>query len=124
MPTAFSSRNSSEAASALLLTMILTVVALATLAGALAWAATSTRLTYRSNQYSRSVAAAEAATEKSVSAISRDFLSGGERLVTDNLNLYRQAPLAAPDTTYWQRWAFDDASGNAGRTYGAAGPDP
>ena len=54
--------------------MMMSAVALAILAGVMSWSATSTRLTYRSIQYNRSVAAAEAATEKVVSQINRDFL--------------------------------------------------
>ncbi len=56
-----------------MLTMILSAIALAILAGVMTWASTSTRMTHRSIQYTRSIAAAEAATEKVVSRMTADF---------------------------------------------------
>ena len=75
-------------------------------------------MTYRSIQYNRSVAAAEAATEKVVSQINRDFLYGGENLVINNLNTYRQNMVpSSSDSSYWSTWEFDDGNGNIGQTY-------
>jgi hypothetical protein len=118
MKTTFTTQKPNQTGSALILTMIMSAIALAILAGAMSWSASSTRLTYRSIQYTRSVAAAEAATEKVVSQINRDFLYGGESLVINNLNSYRQntAP-SSSDSDYWSTWQFDDASGNTGQTY-------
>lgn len=109
--------TSGQRAGALLLTLVITGIALATLAGAMAWTASTARLTHRSNQYVRSVAAAEAATEKVVSQLAQDFLWGGERLVTDNLERYRQGAPAATDSAYWTGWEFDDACGHPGTTF-------
>ena len=67
-----------QAGSALIMTMIMCTVALVILGAALAWQSSNTRLTHRVIQYDRSVAAAEAATEKVVAQITRDFLYGGE----------------------------------------------
>lgn len=111
------SQESRQAAGALLLTLMMTGIALSTLAAAMNWAVNNTRLNYRSNQYARSVAAAEAVTEKAVSQISQDYLRGGERLVTDNLNLYRQGTLTPSDSPYWNGWEFTDACGHAGQTF-------
>src|SRR5690606_15555934 len=91
--------------------------ALAILASAMAWSAHSTRMTHRSIQYTRSVAAAEAATEKILSQMSRDFLFGGELLVTDNLKTYRQTVPTVSDSHYWQYWQFDDGNGRNNRTH-------
>ena len=104
--------------SALVLVMIMSAIALAILASIMTWSASSARLTNRSIQYTRSVSAAEAATEKVITQINHDFLYGGERLVTDNLNTYRQntVPTAA-DSAYWNTWQFNDASGNIGQTF-------
>ena len=117
MKITFPSRKASAAGSALLLTLIMTTIALATLAGILARSASSTRLTYRSNQYACSVAAAEAATEKVLSRIAQDFRTGGEKLVSDNLASYRQSAPTAADSAYWSGWEFNDACGNIGRTF-------
>ena len=74
MKTTIATQKSNQTGSALMLTLILSAIALALLAAAMSWSASNTRLTYRSIQYNRSVAAAEAATEKVVSQINRDFL--------------------------------------------------
>jgi hypothetical protein len=118
MKTTFTTKKLNQTGSALMLTLIMSAIALAILAAAMSWSASSTRLTYRSIQYTRSVAAAEAATEKVVSQINRDFLYGGESLVINNLNSYRQntAP-SSSDSAYWSTWQFNDASGNIGQTY-------
>lgn len=107
-----------ERGNALLLTLIMSAVALAILASMMTWGSSSARLTHRSIQYTRSVAAAEAADEKVFSQIRQDFLSGGEPLVANKLNFYRQntVPTAA-DSSYWRKWEFNDANGNIGQTY-------
>jgi Tfp pilus assembly protein PilX len=117
MKTLFTTQKSRQAGSALMLTMIMLGVALIILAAALSWSATSTRLTYRSIQYTRSEAAAEAATEKVVSQISHDFLYYGENTVINNLNSYRNVVPSPSDSAYWSTWQFNDANGNAGQTY-------
>ena len=110
-------RKASQNGSAMLLTMILSGVALALLAGALSWSAGSTRLTYRSIQYNRSQAAAEAATDKVVSQITRDFLYGSENLVVNNLNTYRSLVPQSSDSSYWTNWVFNDTAGDLNQTY-------
>jgi len=118
MKTVINTRKRKQAGSALLLTLILSAIALALLAGAMSWSASNTKLTYRSIQYNRSVAAAEAATEKVISQMNRDYLTGGENLISNNLSYYRQntVPTAA-DSSYWSTWEFDDGNGNMGCTY-------
>jgi len=117
MKTLFTTQKPHQAGSALVLTMVMLGVALVIVAGVMSWSATSTRLTYRSIQYTRSEAAAEAATEKVVSQISHDFLYYGEAAVANNLNNYKTMVPSSVDSTYWSRWQFNDASGNPGRTY-------
>jgi hypothetical protein len=117
MKTMITTQMLRQAGSALLMTMIMAGVALAMLAAALSWSSTSTRLTYRSIQYTRSEAAAEAATDKVISQISRDFLYDGEATVVNNLNTYRNTVPMPSDSAYWNTWLFNDASGNTGRTF-------
>ena len=118
MKIIFKSHQSNRSGSALILTMIMCAVALAILAGVMSWSATSTKLTHRSIQYSRSIVAAEAATDKVVSQMNQDFLYGGENLVINNLSLYRNNLLPKPaDSSYWGAWVFDDGNGNANSTY-------
>jgi hypothetical protein len=117
MKTTFTSQKPDAGGNALLMTMIMTGAALAILAGAMAWSSSSTRLTYRSIQYARSQAAAEAATEKVISQISQDFLSGGESSVVNDLNSYRNTVPTPSDSSYWNTWVFDDGNGNLNQTY-------
>jgi len=118
MKTTFNPRKRNRAGSALMLTLILSAIALALLAAAMSWSASNTKLTYRSIQYNRSVAAAEAATEKVVSQMNNDFLYGGESLVSNNLSFYRQNTVpTSSDSSYWSTWNFDDGNGNIGQTY-------
>lgn len=113
----FRTHDPNQTGSALLLTLVMTGIAMATLAGALAWSASTARLTYRSNQYTCSVAAAEAATEKVLSRISQDFMRGGNQLVNDNLASYPQTTLTASDAPYWADWEFNDGGGRIGQTH-------
>lgn len=101
------SLKSGQDGSALSLTMIMTAVALSVLASTMTWSASSTRQTHRSIQYAKSVAAAEAATEKVLTRVTRDFLTGGEQLVADNLNSYRQIVPTNTDSIYWSQWEFN-----------------
>jgi len=117
MKTIFTTQKPHRAGNALVLTMVMLGVALAILAGVMSWSSTSTRLTYRSIQYTRSEAAAEAATEKVVSQISHDFLYYGDATVANNLNNYKTMVPSSVDSTYWSTWQFNDASGNLGQTY-------
>ena len=118
MKPVLSTSVSNQHGSALLMTMIMGAVALTILAAAMAWSASSTQLTHRSIQYDRSIVAAEAATEKVISQITRDFLYGSESLVISHLNNYRQNTVpTATDSTYWNSWQFNDGNGNTNQTY-------
>jgi hypothetical protein len=99
------------------MTMIMTAVALILLAGIMSWSAGNARLTTRSNEYTRAVAAAEAATEKVNSRMASDYLSSGEVQVIANLNSYRATVPTGSDSSYWTNWEFSDAQGNVGSTF-------
>ena len=118
MKTTSIPQRRNQAGSALILTLIMGAIGLAILAAAMSWSAGNTRLTYRSAQYNRSVAAAEAATEKVMSQINRDYQYGGENLVIQNLDTYRRNTVPKSlDSSYWSTWEFDDGNTNIGRTY-------
>lgn len=99
------------------MTMSLAAVALAILAGAMGWAASSARQSHRGVQYDRSIAAAEAAGEKVIARLSRDFLYGGPGLVAANVPAYRNVVPTATDSAYWSTWEFNDAAGGVNKTY-------
>ncbi len=110
---------------ALAIVLIMAAIALSILASVMYWSATSAKQTYRSIQYTRSVAAAEGATEKVVARIEYDFLNGGERVIENNLDSYRQSSVpTALDSPYWSTWVFDDGTGNVGQTYVQRVPGP
>jgi hypothetical protein len=85
------------------------------LAAVLSWSTSSARFTRRQNQYLGSVTVAEAATEKIIARISRDFMAMGESEVYNNLSSYRL--LLPTGDSVWSRFEFSDAQGNANRLY-------
>jgi hypothetical protein len=109
------------AGSALLMTLVMCGIALLVLTGAMTWSATNTKLTERSNRYSRAVAASESAVEKVLTEMNKDFFEGGEAMVVGNLNLYRTTVPATADSAYWANWEFNNASGQVGQTYVSRG---
>jgi hypothetical protein len=100
---------------ALLLTMVFSAVTLFVLAGALGWTVNNLRLTARSNQYFRTVAAAEAATEGALSRLESDYQSGGDAVVQANLASYRLTVPAASDNSVWAGYVFGNDSGQTGQ---------
>jgi hypothetical protein len=108
--------------SALLMTLVMTGIALLLLTGAMTWSATHTKLTDRSNRYATAVAAGESAIEKVLTQMNLDFLDGGEALVVNNLSLYRSTVPTSADSPYWANWEFNNAIGQVGQTYVGRGP--
>ena len=106
-----------RAGSALLMTLVMSGIALLLLAGAMAWSATNTRLNDRANRYATAVAAGESAIEKILTQMNLDFLDGGESLVVNNLSRYRSTCPTATDSGYWADWQFNNASGQIGETF-------
>jgi hypothetical protein len=109
-------RTRQSAGSALLMTLVMSGVALLLLTGAMTWSATNTKLTDRSNRYATAVAAGESAIEKVLTQMNQDFLDGGEAMVVGNLNLYRSTVPTSADSPYWGNWEFNNASGQTGQT--------
>ncbi len=85
------------------------------LAAVLSWSTSNTRFTQRQNQYLGSVTVAEAATEKVIAQISRDFMAVGEPEVFNNLSSYRL--LLPTGDSVWSKFEFSDAQGNASQLY-------
>src|SRR5690349_6237075 len=112
-----STKRLNEQGSALLYTMVIIGTGLTILAGAMAWSSTSAKQSDRANSYQAAVAAAEAATETTISRISTDFLYGGENQVLASLSTYRQSVPTPADSSYWSNWQFSDGLGNANQTY-------
>src|SRR5256886_8633009 len=73
MKNLLSRSNRSSTGYALVMVMIFLGISLVILAGALKWTATTSLVTQRHNQYTSTVAAAEAATEAVIARMTRDF---------------------------------------------------
>jgi hypothetical protein len=101
----------------LLLVLAFVSVSFMILGAALNWCNTNAKLNDRNNQYFSTSAAAEAATEKVLSSLARDYQSQGESLVWANMNNYRRLVPTTGENPGWAAFTFNDARGNAARTY-------
>lgn len=113
----FKKGTESSGGYALLIVILFTGISLTIVAGALSWASQSAKYTDRNNEYLGTSAAAEAATEKILTRISRDYQSGGEASVYSQLSAYAALVPTSTDDAYWSRYSFTDAQGNNNKTY-------
>ena len=109
------SSNRPSSGYALVLVLTFLGISLVILSGALKWTSTSALVTQRRNQYSSSLAVAEAATETVIARMVRDFQYQG---VNTNLSVYRVLTPGAFVTNGWAgNYEFTDAQGNANQTF-------
>lgn len=101
---------------ALFSVVILGGISLAIAASVLRWSASNSALNTRNNQYFRTVAAAEAATEKVVSAMTADYDKNGEYGNDSHLGDYRGSVPLASESDVWSMYEFSDGDGGMGRT--------
>jgi len=111
------SKKRRQSGVALLMVMIVVVLSAFILGSALRWVSSNTRMNERNNEYYRAVAAAEAATEKAVSVISRDFRERNWAFVDSHLDDYRDGLPTSSESTYWNDWIFYDPSGSTNGIY-------
>ncbi len=102
---------------ALLLVLIISVATLTILAAALSWCSTNTTISQRNNQYFKTLAAAEAATEKVITQLASDYQSQGDSLVAANLDNYRHLVPTAAENSVWSNYEFKDGQGSISQTY-------
>lgn len=96
---------------ALMLALGLIAIALLLLASAARWTANESALTARNNLYNTTVAAAEAATERVLAQMARDFIY---QSVNSDLATYRAL---VPNQSSWPvQFEFSDDAGAAGQT--------
>ncbi|HTG42934.1 MAG TPA: hypothetical protein VK633_00260, partial [Verrucomicrobiae bacterium] len=100
-----------------MIVLVFAAISLVTLGGALSWTSNSASLTERNNQYYVAVAAAEAATEKVVARISRDYQYYGEGTVYSSLATYQGFVPLASENSYWSGFAFSDGANHPGSTH-------
>ena len=87
------------------------------LGGILSWCSQLGTQVERNNRYNRTLAAAEAATEKVLSRISKDFQGGGEAVVGQNLAQYRTMVPSAAEDAYWSGYQFATPQGAANQVF-------
>lgn len=109
-------RGSAVRGYSLLLVVCFASISFLVLGAALSWCLTNSRLNDRSNQYFSTVSAAEAATEKVLAHMSRDFQSQGESLVWASLDGYRDLVPTPDEDAGWGDFRFGDGQGTPGRT--------
>lgn len=118
MKTNFAPVRSPRAAGyALVLVMVFMGISLMVLTGAMSWTSTSSRLTDHHNRYQEAVYAAEAATEKVLARMMRDYKVSGEGVVYDSLGDYRTLVPTTAENNFWANFIFTDGQGNQNRVY-------
>ncbi len=110
-----STKNEAHEGYALLMVMAVTAVATIALAATMGRTMTNAKMNNRSNEYSVTGNAAEAAVEKVVTRMGYDFQNYGLGAVYGNLSLYQNS--TPNEDTYWNDFAFSDGDGHANQTY-------
>src|SRR5688572_4306812 len=101
---------------ALLLVVLFLAISSIILAGALNWSRSNTFLNERNNQYFRSMAAAEAATEKVLTQITMDYEAEGEPMVLANLGAYQALVPTTGENRDWSSYTCYDLQNTPSRT--------
>jgi hypothetical protein len=111
------SKPDSESGFSLVMVMVLVGTAILFLSGALQWSSAGTGLTERNNDYYTAMAAGEAATEKVIAQMSKDFQEGGHRQVESNWNAgyYQTLVPTTGESLDWGNFEFTDTNGVSGR---------
>src|SRR5436190_7278923 len=102
---------------ALVIVMFFSGLGLMALTSALKWTSTNVQVTQRNNEYFNTVYAAEAASEKVLAKLGRDYLASGEGTVYSSLSTYQGMYPTSSENSYWNGFEFNDASGHANKTY-------
>ena len=116
MNAAFTLRRKSQAY-ALLLVMIFTSLGAFILAATLTRTANISKLNDRERQYIVNMGAAEAATEKIVARMIKDWQRDGQAGLTSYQSAYQDMVPTAGDSSFWTNFAFSDAQGHNGKTF-------
>ena len=90
----------------LLVTMVFVGLGVLLLTTMMNWTSENSRLTDRNNEYYATAAAAEAATEKILVHISRDYINGGGASVNANLANYSTMVPLGSENPYWTNYTF------------------
>ena len=107
-----------SAAYALIMVMVILGISLMVLGGVLTFASSTSSLSERNNRYTETQYAAEAATQKPMAKLIRDYMSGGEASVVANLTNYSLYYLpASTDDVYWAGFEFNNGNYVTNQTF-------
>ena len=115
MKTTIHKWSPGQAGHSILLVMIISTATFLVLGGLLKWSVGNTTANVRNNQYFKTVAAAEAATEKVISHLTTDYFE--DEAISSNLERYRALVPTAEESARWGNYVFSDGEGHDNRTY-------
>lgn len=101
----------SKKATALLVVMVLGSLAIAVVGGVLGWTNANAKLIERNIAYQNAVLAAEAATEKALSKMARDFANEGAPTVGNNMPIYKRHIPNPSEHPRWGWYKFNNGRG-------------
>ncbi len=109
--------NKAQGGYALMMTLFFAGIGLMTLGGMMRWCSTTSKATERNNQYYTALAGAEAATEKVLANISKDYKAAGESAVYTKLDTYSQMIPTTTESTNWLGYTFSNGARINNRTH-------
>src|SRR6266404_78129 len=109
--------RASEKGYAMILVLIIAAATLTILGAALSWCMSNNAFNQRNNQYFKTLAAAEAATEKVITQIANDYQNQGDALVLANLDTYRGLVPTPAEASLWSGYEFKDGQDHLNKTF-------
>ncbi|HMP84830.1 MAG TPA: hypothetical protein PKA41_19225, partial [Verrucomicrobiota bacterium] len=98
-------------ASALVIVMLMSAIAISILAGTMQWTTNNARLNQRSIEYLNALSAAEAATEKVIAELNVDFAQLGPSTVNGKMPVYKARVPKKTEHAAWGKYKFSNGNG-------------
>lgn len=102
---------------ALVMVMVFAAIGLTVMTASMNWTSQTALMNERNNQLSTTLFAAEAATEKVVARVMRDYETSGEGAVDGNLGSYRTDVPTSTESPLWADFQFSNATGTTNQNY-------
>ncbi len=102
---------------ALVMVLVFAGIGLTVLTASMNWTSQTCLMNERNNQLSTTLFAAEAATEKVVTRVLRDYETSGEGTVYGNLASYRTDIPTSAESSMWSNFQFSNATGTTNQNY-------
>ncbi len=102
---------------ALVMVMVFAAIGLTVMTASMNWTSQTALMNERNNQLSTTLFAAEAATEKVVARVMRDYEKGGETAVYKLLVSYRTDVPTSTESPLWADFQFSNATGTTNQNY-------